>query len=252
MFISTQIISTRMVLEAGTLAEERNFSSEHFISFELSPTQGLHHLDLDTGEIFQYYYFQAARHNEKAIGAGITVRAAPDEAHCQRSVMRYVEGYKDEELGDTPSSIHFDALISPMLFKELVENIRRSLFPSKITIELFHELFNKDSPIGYGWEPDGSGKIWHNSEPKNQVIPIVKLRFEYAVTKPHDEEHDEERVDQPLPPQSAPLADVITERFDFLQGKITDALVYLRWTATTVFVIAAMIAIVIFRQSRLF
>jgi hypothetical protein len=79
--------------------------------------------------------------------------------------------------------------------------VRGGLFPEEITINLVHDLFNKKSPIEYSWEPDGSGKIWHNKEKENRRVPIESVRFDYTVAKLQNDE-DPSLINAPTDPRT--------------------------------------------------
>ena len=93
--------------------------------------------------------------------------------------------------------IHFDVFVAPELHREFVDHIRSGLFhdTTRVGLETDRLQFLKTDdgtkskpPIEYGWEPDGSGKIWHNQEEANQRIAVESIDFNFAVAKPpHDE-----------------------------------------------------------------
>jgi hypothetical protein len=53
------------------------------------------------------------------------------------------------------------------------------VFPATATVNLKHELFDKTSPLTFGWEPDGSGMKWDNT--KDKPISIESVDFAYEL-----------------------------------------------------------------------
>jgi hypothetical protein len=102
-------------------------------------------------------------------------------------------------------------------------------------------------PIEFGWEPDGSGTIWHNTEKGNRKIAIESVRFDYALIKSR---HDEKQDDRPLP-ISAP-ADRINEQIAVIQTSLAEILKYARWITIGVVALAIMIAVLMIRRGMLF
>src|SRR5262249_26950498 len=152
----------------------------------------------------------------------------------QYNLMQYFDEQK-HDLFYQPSTIYFSVFIAPTAFRELVNNVRGGLFPEKILID----LPSKKAPIELGWEPDGSGMIWHNKEKENRRIAIEVVRFDYAVVKPrYDENKDEYRL---LPMQAA--TDRINEQIVPIQTSLAEMLKYLRWITMGIVALAIMIAI---------
>jgi hypothetical protein len=72
----------------------------------------------------------------------------------------------------------------------LAENTKNGLLPETITIGFERDpLYAIANPqeekrlLEYGWEPDGSRKIWHNKERESRSIPIENIKFDYAALK---------------------------------------------------------------------
>jgi hypothetical protein len=246
MFIRTRLASVSTFLETRAPTKERGS-----VSFELLPTaEDDHHLDLDTGEVFQDYGYARLHKNEKKlISASMTIRASLDDSDYQYNVMRYLSESKGEDYD--PSSIHFNAFIAPTAFRELADNIRGGLYPETITIELHNPFFTsgtnptKKAPIEFGWEPDGSGMIWHNTEKENLTIPIESVQFHYAVVKPR---YDEEQVGRLLPMQLNAPMDRINEQIAAIQTDIAEMVRNSRWTMMGVVALAFMIAIFMYKR----
>jgi hypothetical protein len=121
------------------------------------------------------------------------------------------------------------------------------LYPKTITIELVCAArINTDPkqkpPIEFGWEPDGSGMIWHNTEKENRKIAIESVRFDYALIKSR---HDEKQV------ISAP-ADRINEQIAVIQTSLAVMLKYARWITIGVVALAIMIAVLMIKRGTLF
>jgi hypothetical protein len=212
---------------------------EEYVSFELLPTDERDHLDLDTGEVFQDYIYASIHKSEKKlIYASMTIRACLDDSYYQHNAMRYLHGGTGDD--SHSSSIYFDVFIAPTVFRELAENIRGVLFPETVAIELpfFTTSPEMKAPIEFGWEPDGSGMIWHNIEKENRRIAIESVRFDYAVVKSR---YDEKQVDRPLPMRFNAPADRMNEQ---ILSSLAEMLKYLRWITIGIVALAIMIAIV--------
>jgi hypothetical protein len=258
MFIETRIASASMSLEVRTPTKDRPVPMQESFSFQLLPTDEHDHLDLDTGEVFQdYSYARLHKNEQKLISAGITIRAAPDDSYYQYNVMRYI-GETTGGDHDYPSSIHFDVFIAPTAFSELADNIRSRLLPGAITIGLFEDpsLFftssanpEKRAPIEFGWEPDGSGMIWHNKEKGNRTIAIESVRFDYEVVKPR---YDEKQIDRLLPSQLDAPTGRTNEQIALVQASLAEMLKYLQWTTAGIVALAIMIGILIVKQGKIF
>jgi hypothetical protein len=102
--------------------------------------------------------------------------------------------------------------------------------------------------IEFAREPDGSGKIWHNTEKQNRTIAIESIRFDYAVVKAR---YDKKQVDRPLPMQFN-AADHINERIALIQTSLAEMLKYARWITMGVVALAIMIAVLMIRRGMLF
>jgi hypothetical protein len=94
----------------------------------------------------------------------------------------------------------------------------------------------------FGREPDGSGKIWHNTEKENRKIAIESVTFDYALIKARD---DEKQV------VSAP-ADRINEQIAVIQTSLAEMLKYARWITIGVVALAIMIAVLMIKRGMLF
>src|SRR5262245_28073987 len=243
MHLATRLSSVSVSLEARVPTKDRPVPIQENVSFTLLPTDERDHLDLDTGEVFQDYNYARLHKNEKKlISANITIYAALDDSDYQYNRMQYFDEQK-HDLFYQPSSIYFSVFIAPTAFRELVDNVRGGLFPEKILIE----LPSKKAPIEFGWEPDGSGMIWHNKEKENRMIAIESVRFDYAVVKPR---YDEKQLDRLLPMQAA--TDRINEQIVPIQTSLAEMLKYLRWITMGIVALAIMIAISMIKRGSLF
>jgi hypothetical protein len=247
MIIRTRPSAAGVSLEARVPTKDRPVATQEAISFELLPTEERDHLDLDTGEVFQDYIYAKLHKKEKnLIGASITIRPALDEAYYQHNTMRYF----GEQRGDdfyNPASIHFIMFTEPTAFRELADKLSSGLYPETITIELANGLRRSTDPkqkppIEFGWEPDGSGIIWHNTEKENRSIAIESVSFNYALIKAR---HDKNQV------VSAP-ADRINEQIAVIQTTLAEMLKYARWMTMGVVVLAIMIAVLMIKRGMLF
>jgi hypothetical protein len=254
MWIRTRPASASISLEARTALSDRPERAQEIVSFELLPTNERDHLDLDTGEVFQDFGYARTRKNEgKLIGASITIRSTKDKPDGEQSAMHYMR----EVTGDfysRPSSIIFDVFIEPVLFQKILETARGGLLPETITIDLVDErsffttsdAAKKETSFSYGWEPEGSGKMWHNKERENQKIVIENVRFDYAVVKP---QYDEQ-FHRLLPVQSDAPVERITDQFTPIRAILLEMAKHLRWAMICIVVLAIMVGIFIAKQSR--
>jgi hypothetical protein len=247
MFIRTRPSAAGVSLEARVPTKDRPVPTQETVSFELLPTADRDHLDLDTGEVFQDYIYAKLHKKEKnLIGASMMIRPILDESYYKQNAMQYFS----EQTGDdfyNPASIHFTMFIEPTAFRELADNIRSGLYPETITIELADSARvstdpKQKPPIEFGWEPDGSGVIWHNTEKENRKIAIESVRFDYALIKAR---HDEKQV------VSAP-ADRINEQIAVIQTSLVQMLKYARWITMGVVALAIMIAVLMIKRGMFF
>jgi hypothetical protein len=254
MWIRTRPASANISLEARAPASDRPVPTQEIVSFELLPTNERDHLDLDTGEVFQYYsYARLHKKEDKLIGASITIRAIPDDSFYQHNAMHYLGEITGDDF-NRPSAILFDVFIAPTAFRELTDNIRGGLLPQTITVGLARDasLFfttsansEKLAPLEYGWEPDGSGLIWHNKAKERQKVPVESIRFDYAVVKPR---YDDEQMNRLLPMQSDAPTDRVSEQIASIQTTLADVLKYLRWATIGIVALAIMTGILISKQ----
>jgi hypothetical protein len=254
MWIRTRPASASISFEARTAHTDSPKRAPEIVSFELLPTDERDHLDLDTGEVFQDYGYARTQKNEgKLIGASITIRSTEDKSDSEKSVMHYM-GAVTGEFYSHPSSIIFDVIIEPALFQKILKNTRIGLLPETITIDLVDERSffttsdeaKKQGPFGYGWEPDGSGKVWHNKERENQKIAIESVRFDFAVVKP---QYDEQ-FRRLLPVQSDAPIERVTDQITPIRTILTEMSKHLRWAMIGIVALAIVVAIFVAKQSR--
>lgn len=246
MWIRTRPASASISLEARAPTSDRPVPTQEFVSFQLLPTDERHHLDLDTGEVFQDYSYARLHKNEgKLISASITIRALPDDSYYQRNAMHYMAEIGGDDFF-RPSTIIFDVFVTPETFKKLSDNVRNGLLPETITIELFRTTSgNPKKPLlELGWEPDGSGVIWHNRETESQQIQIESVNFDYAVLKPRYDE----QTDRLLPIQSDAPAERTSEQIAAIQTTLADLLKYLRWATIGIIALGIMIGVLVSKQ----
>jgi hypothetical protein len=242
-----------MFMEALTPTKDQSQSLRETISFDLLPTDDRDHLDLDTGEVFQDFAYARLHKKEKhLISASATFQAMPDDSYYKYNAMRYV-GERNNEDGPDPSSIHFQVYLPAGTLRELAHNIRAGLYPNTIEFGLADDpgrFFtvpgsSERRTIEFGWEPDGSGKIWHNTEKENQRIAIDNVKFDYAVSKPqYDEGHDYRR----LPMQFGSIVEQGSAQAALVQTGLADISKILRRIATGVIIVAALMAFLIVKQ----
>jgi hypothetical protein len=255
MWIRTRPASASISLEARAPANDHPAAMNEIVSFELLPTNERDHLDLDTGEVFQdYSYARIHKKEQKLIRARITIRTVADEVPDQKNAMCYTGEFGGDDFHH-PATIFFDVFLAPMVFRELADNTKNGLLPETITFELMNDpsfIFksseNPDNKraFEYGWEPDGSGVIWHNKENENRRIPIDSVRFDYAVAKPRYDE----QFNCLLPVYSDVPTDRISEQIAVIRNLLTEMSKYLRWATIGIVFLAVMVGIVIAKQSR--
>ena len=253
MWIRTRPASANISLEVRAPTSDRPVPTREIVSFELLPTNERNHLDLDTGEVFQDYgYARLRKKEEKLISATITIREIPDDSYYQHNAMHYVSEIEGDDFSH-PSSIIFDVFIAPSAFRELIDNIRNGLLPETITVELLRDpsLFfstsassEKKPILEYGWEPDGSGLIWHNEERENQKILIESIKFDHPVVKPRYDK----QMDRLLPIQSDAPTERMSEQIAPIQTILADLLKYLRWATIGIIALAIMIGVLVGKQ----
>jgi len=131
----------------------------------------------------------------------------------------------------------------------LADNVKNGLLPETITVGFERDPLGSVSqrvdnpeqkrPLEYGWEPDGSGMIWHNKERENRAIPIENVKFDYAALKSR---HDE-ATNQLLPrlPEIAPTR--MNEQIASIQIMLAEMSKHLRWAAVGIIVLAVIVAL---------
>ena len=204
--------------------------------------------------MFQDYgYARTEKKEKKLINASITIRSTNEKPSGEQSAMHYM----NEMTGDFyshSSSIMFDIFVEPALFQTILDNTRSGLIPETITIDLMVERSfftasdgtKKEAPFAYGWEPDGSGKIWHNKERENQKIPIESIRFDYTVVKARYDE----QFHRLLPVQSDAPIERVTDQITPIRTILVEMSKHLRWAVVVIVALAIMVGTFIAQQSR--
>jgi hypothetical protein len=255
MWIRTRPASASISLEARAPSADRPAAITETVSFRLLPTNERDHLDLDTGEVFQdYSYARIRKNHEKLISASLTIRVLPDESYYKHNAMHYMAAVEGDEFSRS-ATIMFDAFLAPAAFREVADKTRDGLLPETITFELMSDLSfifrTRDEPekkraLEYGWEPDGSGVIWHNKEDENKRLAIDSIRFDYAIMKPRYDE----QLNVLLPANSVAPTDRISNQIAVILTMLVAVLKYLRWAMIGIVALAIMAAIFIAKQSR--
>jgi len=255
MWIRTRPASASISLEAHAPTSDLPARTQEVVSFKLLPTNERDHLDLDTGEVFQDYGYAKIHNKEsKLINASMSVRAIPDDSYYQHNAMHYFEEATDD-LSSHPSSIMFNGFVEPEAFTELADHIKSGLVPETITVEFADGLSRLFTTTGenarkrvleYGWEPDGSGVIWHNKEKEDRKLEIKSIRFDYAVVTPRY--HAEMGL---LPIQSDAPTARISEQIASLHTALMEMSKHLRWAMIGIVALAIMIGLLIARQRLL-
>jgi len=247
MWIHIRPASANLSLEVERPTDGGNDSArrKEYISFQVLPTDDRDHLDLDTGEIFQHYNYARIRNkHENLIGARLTIEPTSEDSDYRRNSMRYMDEVRGE-FESFPTTIFFGVYVAPATFRELVDNIKSGLLPETITIGFERDpLYAIGNPqekrlLEYGWEPDGSGKIWHNKERENRAIPIENIKFDYAVVKPRYDEKTNQLL--PMMPDLPPSR--INEQIASIQVMLAEMSKHLRWASVGIIVLAVIVAL---------
>jgi len=248
MWIHVRPASANLLLELERPSENASDPAKRkeYISFQVLPTAEASHLDLDTGESFQDYNYARIRNkHDKLIGARLIVEPALTDEDYKRNRMRYSDAVQGE-FESVPATIFFGVYVEPATFRELADNVKNGLLPETITIGFERDpLYWSVNPpkderiLEYGWEPDGSGVVWHNKERENRAIPIENVKFDYAVLKPR---HDE-ATNQLLPrlPEIVPAR--MNEQIASIQMMLVEMSKHLRWAAVGIIVLAVIVAL---------
>jgi hypothetical protein len=252
MLIRTRLASASISLEACNPTKEYPIATRENLSFRLLPPDARDYLNLDTGEVFQdYQYARLHNKDKKLIAASITIRPMLDASDYQYNVMHYFEQTKSDD-SYFLSQIYFSVSIEPSAFRELADKVKSGLFPEKITIQLDDPpLFTtttepkKNAPLEYGWEPDGSGMIWHNTEKENRSVTIRSVRFDYELLKTR---YDEKQIDRALPAQANAPADRISEQTAMIRISVAEILKPLRLIAAVALFLSICVLAILFRQ----
>lgn len=157
------------------------------------------YIKLDTSEVFTDPRLMHHHKGAQLIGFSLIVSSAQssDEFSDNKILYRKGSGTEDDYW---ESSIFARCNVPPDQYTTLLKNVRSGLFPSRITIEIGENVDRgDDAPLEYGWEPDGSGIIWHNK--RSGSLPIQGVRFFYPVLElPRSALlEDEPRAHDPVP-----------------------------------------------------
>ena len=242
MFIRARLASVGMSLEAHVPTEDRSFATEESLVFRLLPTDERNHLDLDTGEVFEDYYYARLRKTEKKlIDASITISPLPDDSYYQYNAMHY--HYRDgtHTDGRPTSEICFTAFIEPAAFRELADNIKVGLFPDTISIEFDYRMQKLQQALEIGLDSGNWGMIWHNTKQENLTVPIKRVKFSYAILNT-----DYGKGLRRLPLQrKAPVVEQLAE----IQTRLAKMSEQLRWLATlTLIVVVAYVTTILLKK----
>jgi hypothetical protein len=140
------------------------------------------YLELKTGEIFCNPRYSKLRGEEKMISATVSIsRAGHDEDYPYSKLRYFPEVQTDDGFHD--SSLHFRAYLPPTDFDDLITNLRNGLAPASVSVRLKYDMWDKASPLVFGWEPDGSHLIWNNdtAEARKAGLEITSVKFGYGL-----------------------------------------------------------------------
>ena len=154
------------------------------------------HMDLATGEIFENpTYARTRKPEEKAISAVLEIHEASEDNSRKLGLMHYFEAISSGDgVVESASLINFSVQISSKDFSDLIENLRHSVLPTSVSVDLD---LNEKGPVKYGWEPDGSGTEWNNKAENARQIPISSVSFRYELLRPSTNDTTGEMMDPP-------------------------------------------------------
>jgi hypothetical protein len=216
--LTLTVSSIAMTMTSSIPDHRSNQRSGHSISIGLYPEDRTY-LELKTGEVFcNPSYSKLRAKNGNTISATLSINEALADADYEYSKLRYFgETRSDDDF--SPSSLHFQCFLPPKEFGDVLTNIRNGLLPSTVRIELEHEYLNKESPLTFGWEPDGSGLKWdnNNASARKNGINIEGITLQYELVKPtYDDETGELKASE----QSSPT-DVFNSRMKEVKDQLT-------------------------------
>lgn len=248
MWIHVRPATANVLLEIERPSDDASDPAKRkeYISFRVLPTAEADHLDLDTGEIFQHYnYAQTHNKQDKLIGARLIVEPASNDSDYKRNKMRYSDAVQGE-FDSSPATISFSVYVEPNTYRELADNVKNGLLPETITIGFERDplYWNVNPPkdqqiLEYGWEPDGSGKVWHNKERDNRAIPIENIKFDYAMLKPRYDQ----TTNQLLPMMPDLPSARTNEQIASIQIMLAEMSKHLRWAAVGIIVLAVIVSL---------
>jgi hypothetical protein len=179
MFIRLKVQTLRVTDALNTEGGKRNRRMSVLIEASYDFDSG--YIQLDTGEVFTNRDRMRIMHKgAELIGFSLTILPAKNDEELGNSRLKY---HKRQESADEhlDSLIHAACFITPDLYYALLTNLRSGMHPSHVSIEL-ESIIRQDrdtAPLEFGWEPDGSGLIWHNERANR--LPIFGVEFLYPV-----------------------------------------------------------------------
>lgn len=233
----------------GRENEEKSARRNPYLSFQVLPPDGRDHLDLDAGEVFQHYnYVRISNKHEKidrrtndgpSSIAGLRLQTERDAVH----------GRGTRRVRVLPGNDFFTVYVAPPTFRELADNVKIGLLPETVTIEFEDVPFfavagslQQKPALEYGWEPDGSGMVWHNTEREDRSIPIENIKLDYAVLKPRYDQSTHQLL--PMIPEPAPAREQIAA----IQSMLVEMSKHLRWAAIGIMILAIIVTLWMIRH----
>lgn len=151
------------------------------VSIEASYDFDSGYLQLDTGEVFTNPdRWRLTHKGAPLIEFSLMLLPAQNDEEISDSRINYHKGQEDAD-GHLDSFIAAACFIPPDQYGALLTNLRSGMYPSHVSIEL-QSIISQDRdkrPLEFGWEPDGSGLIWHNG--RIDRLPIYGVEFLYPV-----------------------------------------------------------------------
>jgi len=163
-FLNLDILSISM--GNGFYLDDEELQNRRSISFEVLPSEeGC--LELETGEIFKNPRY--IRNDDKPrISGYLSVYESSDDKTLKDHTHMIYRGElisEHDPENNHDSSLVFHVSLGKTFFSQLLKNLQSGIFPTSMFLTLVEKPF-----LEYGWEPDGSRKIWNNQDKDNRLF----------------------------------------------------------------------------------
>lgn len=129
----------------------------------------------------------------------VSVRAGPldpDRELCGQ--LSYFPAQPDD-IDYRPASYAADVVVTTQQFMELLQCASQGILPSLISLDV--------SGLQYGWEPDGSGKVWDSVVGNERHKDVKEVTFSFPLGwTPNAPRQDEDEHPPPVPMTVAHLS----------------------------------------------